>query len=160
FEASLDATIAAGFIVPEDKEEIMGLAAHSFPDADIAGDNKGGSRRTMGGDTQQYPRRSMGSSDPKVNLVLDAQPQGIRVLPPVPLYPKGGAGFEDWPGRLEGAEEASKNGGIFNVIEPSFQAFLPPVARNTRTAVVIAPGGGFRMLSINSEGNDLAQWLA
>jgi hypothetical protein len=31
FEASLDECIAAGFIVPEDKEEIMGIAAHCFP---------------------------------------------------------------------------------------------------------------------------------
>lgn len=34
FEASLDATIKAGFILPEDREEIMGLAAHSFTGKD------------------------------------------------------------------------------------------------------------------------------
>ena len=47
------------------------------------------------------PDRTMGSLDPKANAVLDAQAQGIRVLPPVRLYPKGGAGFENWPGRLD-----------------------------------------------------------
>ena len=31
FEASLDAAIKAGFILPDDKAEIMGLAALGFP---------------------------------------------------------------------------------------------------------------------------------
>ena len=31
FEASLDATIAAGFILDDDREEILGVAAASYP---------------------------------------------------------------------------------------------------------------------------------
>jgi Alpha/beta hydrolase domain len=31
FEASLDATIAAGFILDDDRREILGVAAASFP---------------------------------------------------------------------------------------------------------------------------------
>jgi acetyl esterase/lipase len=102
----------------------------------------------------------MGSADPKANVVLDADAQGIRVLPPVRLYPNGDAGFENWPGRLEGAQEVDQQGTLFNVLDPSYQAFLPNPARNTRTAVIVAPGGGFRQLSINSEGDDVSKWLA
>ncbi|MGZ8559630.1 MAG: alpha/beta hydrolase, partial [Chitinophagaceae bacterium] len=37
--------------------------------------------------------------------------------------------------------------------------FLPEASVATGTAVVIAPGGGFQTLSINSEGFDVANWL-
>ena len=106
------------------------------------------------------PDRTMGSPDPKANPVLDAQAQGIRVLPPVRLYPNGGAGFENWPGLLDGAREVYQDGRAYNVSDPSYQAFLPDTARNTRTAVIVAPGGGFRFLSMDSEGDDVSKWLA
>lgn len=107
-----------------------------------------------------FPERTMGHPDPRRNLVLDAQSAGIRVLAPVPLYAKGEGGFADWPGRVAGAKEVEQDGALFNVSDPSYQAFLPPTARNSRTAVIVAPGGGFRQLSIYSEGSDVAQWLA
>ena len=46
---------------------------------------------------------------------------------------------------------------VTNVSRPSFEVFLPE-ARNG-AAVVVAPGGGFHALSIDSEGNDVARWL-
>ena len=49
---------------------------------------------------------------------------------------------------------------VTNVTKPTLTAFLPDPAKATGTAVVIAPGGGFHALSINSEGNDVAKWLA
>jgi acetyl esterase/lipase len=71
---------------------------------------------------------------------------------------------KDWPGLLQGQpvkEVTSQNGeAIYNVTEPSYRAFLPEPARNTRTAVLVAPGGGFRQLSIKSEGDRVAVWLA
>jgi acetyl esterase/lipase len=106
------------------------------------------------------PARTMGAADPKANPVLDAVAEGIRVLPPVRLYPNGGGGFETWQGRSPGAQEVVHPGVLYNVTDPSYQAFLPPAGRNTRTAVIVAPGGGFRQLSIDSEGNDVAKWLA
>jgi acetyl esterase/lipase/lysophospholipase L1-like esterase len=48
---------------------------------------------------------------------------------------------------------------IYNVSQPTLTAFLPPKEKATGTAVIIAPGGGFHTLSINSEGIDLAKWL-
>ncbi|WP_341225830.1 GDSL-type esterase/lipase family protein [uncultured Arcticibacterium sp.] len=48
---------------------------------------------------------------------------------------------------------------IYNVTEPSIMAYLPPKHLTTGTAVIIAPGGAFHTLSINSEGIDVAKYL-
>jgi acetyl esterase/lipase len=86
-----------------------------------------------------------------------------RSLPAVPLFEGPAPTPADWPGRVAGGVEevAMQDGNVlFNIVEPSYTAYLPDRARNTRTAVVIAPGGGFRQLSIDSEGNRVAAWLA
>jgi acetyl esterase/lipase len=48
---------------------------------------------------------------------------------------------------------------ITNVSIPSIQVFRPTAALNNGTSIIIAPGGGLRALSINSEGIDVAKWL-
>ena len=48
---------------------------------------------------------------------------------------------------------------VYNVTQPTITAYLPPKELATGTAVVIAPGGAFHVLSINSEGIDVAKWL-
>jgi acetyl esterase/lipase len=48
---------------------------------------------------------------------------------------------------------------VTNVAVPTLTSFLPEPEQATGTAVIIAPGGGFHALSINSEGNDVARWL-
>jgi acetyl esterase/lipase len=47
---------------------------------------------------------------------------------------------------------------VTNVTKPSLTLYKP--AKANGTAVVICPGGGFMALSINSEGIDVAKWLA
>src|SRR5689334_9650807 len=47
---------------------------------------------------------------------------------------------------------------VVNVAVPTLTPVLPIDACGT--AVIIAPGGGFHGLSINSEGFDAARWLA
>lgn len=49
---------------------------------------------------------------------------------------------------------------ITNVSKPTMQVFRPTDEKNNGTAVVICPGGALYALSINSEGNDVAKWLA
>lgn len=49
---------------------------------------------------------------------------------------------------------------VHNVAQPTLTPFFPPAGKANGTAVVIAPGGGFMMLSMNSEGWDVARWLA
>jgi acetyl esterase/lipase len=46
---------------------------------------------------------------------------------------------------------------VTNVSVPTLQVFRPTAPNGT--AVIIAPGGGLYALSINSEGNEVAQWL-
>ncbi len=48
---------------------------------------------------------------------------------------------------------------VYNVAEPTLTAYLPEASIATGVSVVIAPGGGFFTLSINSEGGDVARWL-
>lgn len=49
---------------------------------------------------------------------------------------------------------------VTNVFKPTMEVFKPEQENNTGAAVVICPGGGMYALSINSEGNDVAKWLA
>jgi acetyl esterase/lipase len=48
---------------------------------------------------------------------------------------------------------------VRNVVHPSLTVFLPK-ANATGAGVIIAPGGGFRMLAWEPEGTEVAQWLA
>src|SRR5580704_4807960 len=49
---------------------------------------------------------------------------------------------------------------VANVTKPSLTVFKPSPELRNGTAVVICPGGGFMALSINSEGNDVAKYMA
>jgi acetyl esterase/lipase len=49
---------------------------------------------------------------------------------------------------------------VYNVVQPTLTVFLPPASLANGTAVIIAPGGAFHILSIESEGTDVAKWLA
>ncbi|MEZ5044782.1 MAG: GDSL-type esterase/lipase family protein [Saprospiraceae bacterium] len=48
---------------------------------------------------------------------------------------------------------------VYNVVQPTLTAFLPPYHLATGTAVIVAPGGAFHTLSINNEGIEVAKWL-
>ena len=74
-----------------------------------------------------------------------------------------------WPGTAPGSEAWKQpettvgnpgNRRIMNVSTPTLTAYLPDPSTATGTAVIIAPGGGFVWLSIDSEGHDVAKWLA
>lgn len=74
-----------------------------------------------------------------------------------------------WPGPAPGSEQWKQpetvigpqgNHRIMNVSAPTLTAYLPDPSTATGTAVIIAPGGGFVWLSIDSEGYDVAKWLA
>ena len=77
----------------------------------------------------------------------------------IPLYPGPVPGSEDWSHtEREYHSEIFNTQVVTNVANPSLEVFLPE--HGNGTAVVIAPGGGFHALSINSEGVDVANWLA
>lgn len=92
-------------------------------------------------------------------LLLFFQPAG-RAQSVIRLYEGKAPGSEAW---TWGEAESSKNGFgtrvVYNVSTPTLTAYLPAPERATGTAVIIAPGGAFHTLSIDSEGIDVARWL-
>jgi acetyl esterase/lipase len=48
---------------------------------------------------------------------------------------------------------------VTNVSRPTLTVFRPAAEKNTGTAVLICPGGGYGILAYNKEGTEVAQWL-
>jgi acetyl esterase/lipase len=79
----------------------------------------------------------------------------------VRLYAGPAPGSEDWKQtEQENRTNLWQTRVVFNVVNPTLTVFLPESGQANGTAVVICPGGGFFALSIDSEGNDVARWLA
>ena len=74
-----------------------------------------------------------------------------------------------WPGVAPGeakspaAEPASadpaKTKRVSGVTHPTLTIFRPAEAKDTHVAVIVCPGGGYRMLAYDYEGEDVARWL-
>ena len=91
-----------------------------------------------------------------MGLLVSGQQEIIR------LYPGKAPGSEDWNWK----EELRQNPGdpssarIYNVVDPCLTVFRPKEGARSRTAIIIAPGGGFQRLSFKKEGTEVAEWLA
>jgi len=48
---------------------------------------------------------------------------------------------------------------VRNVVDPTLTVYLPEENKTTGTAVIVAPGGGFRTLSWDGEGTKVAEWF-
>lgn len=46
-----------------------------------------------------------------------------------------------------------------NVSEPTLTIFSPPKDKDTGTAVVVCPGGGYNILALDLEGSEVCEWL-
>jgi len=57
-------------------------------------------------------------------------------------------------------EDAAHEHRVTNIHNPTLTAYLPPAGKAAGVAIVIAPGGGHRFLSIDHEGYDVGKWLA
>lgn len=78
----------------------------------------------------------------------------------IPLYNGKVPGSESWNWKEEVLTVApSSDRIIYNVSEPTLTAYLPEASKANGTAVVIAPGGAFHILSIDNEGIAVAKWL-
>jgi acetyl esterase/lipase len=68
-----------------------------------------------------------------------------------------------WPGvapdqpAVPGPETATP-GAVTNVTRPTMTVYAPS-GRNTGSAIVVVPGGGFQMLAIDLEGTEVCDWL-
>ena len=79
---------------------------------------------------------------------------------PIQLYDGPAPGSEDWThAEQEYYSPIFRTEVVTNVVRPTLTPFLPETDQGNGAAVIIAPGGGFHALSINSEGNDVAKWL-
>jgi acetyl esterase/lipase len=79
----------------------------------------------------------------------------------IPLYPGTAPGStqETYPEK-EYFSKSWNTEVVANVTKPTLTVFRPSPELRNGTAVVICPGGGFMALSINSEGYDVAKYLA
>lgn len=78
----------------------------------------------------------------------------------IPLYEGKAPGSESWTwSEAESTKNMFNTRVVYNVSTPTLTAYLPDPATATGTAVVVAPGGAFHTLSIDSEGIDVAKWL-
>jgi predicted peptidase len=78
----------------------------------------------------------------------------------VPLYDGPPPGSESWNwNEAENDNNMWQTKVVYNVTKPTLTVFVPEAGKANGTAVVIAPGGGFLALSINSEGLEVAKWL-
>ena len=55
-----------------------------------------------------------------------------------------------WPKGTEGVRDSDA---------PTLTFFLPPAEKETRTAVIVCPGGGYGALAMDHEGYKVAEWL-
>ena len=75
----------------------------------------------------------------------------------IPIWPRDVPGSEKWT-RQEATTAFGNEPRVRNVVRPTLTPFLPK--QGNGTAVIVAPGGGFRFLSWESEGTKVAQWLS
>jgi acetyl esterase/lipase len=73
----------------------------------------------------------------------------------IPLWKKGAPGFEN----KRNEPEEAKDYWVKNINNPSLTVFFPPADIANGTAVLICPGGGFRLLVFKAEGIDPAKFL-
>lgn len=70
-----------------------------------------------------------------------------------------------WPGKppdalpTKGPEFNSKTEGLNNVSKPTITVYSPPESNNTGVAVVVIPGGGYKVLAMDLEGTEICDWL-
>lgn len=88
------------------------------------------------------------------NLTWAAEPDAIS------LWDNGAPGFESRVKEAEKKDEGPGKCNVSNIHNPSITPYLPAADKATGTAIIIAPGGGHRMLCLGHEGGALAEWFA
>jgi len=94
-------------------------------------------------------------------LAFVALAAAARAEPPViPVWPGPAPGSEDWTQSEVEYQNPQREKMVRNVVRPTLTVFRPSPASSTGTGVIVCPGGGFRFLSWQTEGTDVAEWLA
>jgi acetyl esterase/lipase len=91
-------------------------------------------------------------------LTMAAQQQTI------PLQPEGSSEFNPGPEHDATTTKDNLVAGkrvirLTNVVNPALTFYPAPANHNTRTSVVVFPGGGYRILALDLEGSEICEWL-
>ena len=94
-------------------------------------------------------------------LIVATSFQWTHAQQVIRLYPGKAPGSENWTW----SEKENKQNGfntrvVYNVTDPTITAYLPDPKTANGTAIIIAPGGAFHIVSIDSEGIEVAKWLS
>ncbi|MGO8676203.1 MAG: alpha/beta hydrolase [Limisphaerales bacterium] len=91
---------------------------------------------------------------------------GATVSEPIPLWPKGAP---DEKGDVGEEHDTTKaDGGLVagqrvirlgNVSKPTITLYRPAKDKDTGTAVVVCPGGGYSILAMDLEGTEICEWF-
>jgi acetyl esterase/lipase len=92
------------------------------------------------------------------SAALAAEAQAVLdVWPGTAPGEKGDIGPEKWEPVPKGEDPPIKR--LANVSKPTIAVYSPPKEKNNGTAVLICPGGGYWILAMGHEGEDVAAWL-
>ncbi len=94
------------------------------------------------------------------NLLLLLAAPALFAQQVIPLWQGPAPGSENWMQQEVQYKNARGEAMVRNVVNPTLTAYLPERGKANGTAVIVAPGGGFRFLSWDSEGVFVAKWLA
>ncbi len=91
---------------------------------------------------------------------LNAGPKAIPLWPNGPPGEKATSDAEkDMTTAKDGLVAGKSVIRLGNVTEPTITVYQPPEARDGGTAVVVFPGGGYRILAMDLEGTEVCRWL-
>jgi acetyl esterase/lipase len=101
-----------------------------------------------------------------VFLAVTVGSLGLSAAEPIPLWPEGTFAQKSVPGVEQDMTKPSDDlyGGkrvtrISNVSVPTITLYRPSENKDTGTAVIVCPGGGYQILSMDLEGTEVCQWL-
>jgi acetyl esterase/lipase len=90
----------------------------------------------------------------------------IASSPVIELWPNGAPGEKRTLGEEKDTTKPSDNlvAGkplirLGNVSKPTITLYRPPADKNTGTAVLVCPGGGYNILAMDLEGTEVCEWL-
>ncbi len=85
---------------------------------------------------------------------------GIAQQKVISLYEGKAPGSETWNWKEQVQDSTPFHHKIYNVVQPTLTVFPGQGVQQSGPAVIIAPGGGFYLLSVDQEGNQVAEELS